>query len=63
MLGDTLDSLQKSVRNLMSTFWVFFERAEARQMAEDYRIEVHALLIPLAISVLKTLDSFPVLSS
>lgn len=63
MLGDTLDSLQKSVRNLMSTFWVFFERAEARQMVEDYRIEVHALLIPLAISVLKTLDSFPVLSS
>jgi hypothetical protein len=58
MLGDTSDSLRKSVRNFMSTFWVFFGKAAARQMVEDRRAKVHALLYPLAIFVLKTLDSF-----
>jgi hypothetical protein len=58
VLGDTSDSLQKSVRNFMSTFWVFFGRAVARQMAEHRRAEVRALVYPMAISVFKTLDSF-----
>jgi hypothetical protein len=58
VLGDTSDLLRKSVHNFMSTIWVFFGRAAAKQMADDRRVEVHALLYPLAISVLKTLDSF-----
>jgi hypothetical protein len=58
VLGDTSDSLQKCICNFMSTFWVFFGRAAARQMAEDRCAEVHALLYPLALSILKTLDSF-----
>jgi hypothetical protein len=50
MLGATSDSLQKSVHNFMSSFWVFFGQAAAKQMAEDHRVEVHTLVLELLFS-------------
>jgi hypothetical protein len=49
VLGATSDSLQKFVR-FMSSFWVFFSQAAAKQMAEDRCVEVHALLLELLLS-------------
>jgi hypothetical protein len=34
----------------MSSFWVFFRQAAAKQMAEDHRDEVRALLLDLLFS-------------
>lgn len=50
VLGPTSDSLRKSIRNIMSSFWVFLGRATAKQMAEDRRAEVRALLCELLFS-------------
>jgi hypothetical protein len=50
VLGATSDSLRKSVHNFMSSFWVFFRQAAAKQMAEDHRDEVRALLLDLLFS-------------
>lgn len=39
-LGETSDELRRLVRNFMSSFWTFFGRATAKQMAEDVRTKV-----------------------
>jgi hypothetical protein len=50
VLGATSDTLWKSVRNFMSSFWVFFSRAAAKQMADYRHAEVHAFLLELLFS-------------